>query len=95
MTTATARFITELTARHFGIEHLIATEPQLEAGCFTGRTVGTLNMREGKVARLQAWLAERGQQLADFDSTAYSDSINDLPLLQAVARAWDVVQLAR
>jgi len=87
MTTATNRFITELTASHFGIEHLIATEAQLQDGRFTGRTSGTLNMREGKVARLHAWLATRGQQLQDFDSTAYSDSINDLPLLQAVNRA--------
>ncbi len=84
MTTATNRFITELTARHFGIEHLIATEPQLEQECFTGRTVGTLNMREGKVTRLHAWLAHAGRSLTEFDSTAYSDSINDLPLLQAV-----------
>jgi phosphoserine phosphatase len=41
-------------------------------------------MRAGKVERLHAWLHERGQSLADFDSTAYSDSINDLPLLEAV-----------
>lgn len=84
MTTATNRFITELTARHFGIQHLIATEPQLSHGIFTGRCVGTLNMREGKVARLHDWLSVRGQQLHTLDSVAYSDSINDLPLLQAV-----------
>ncbi len=84
MTTATNRFITELTARYFNIQNLIATEPELRAGRFSGRTVGTINMREGKVVRLHAWLAERGATLADYASTAYSDSINDLPLLQAV-----------
>ena len=84
MTTATNRFITELTAAHFGIDHLIATETQIENGRFTGRPEGTLNMRAGKVARLHAWLAGRGANLAGFASTAYSDSINDLPLLEAV-----------
>ena len=84
MTTATNRFITELTAAHFNIEHLLATEPEIVDGRFTGRTQGTLNMREGKVKRLHAWLDARGQSLADFASTAYSDSINDLPLLLAV-----------
>ncbi len=87
LTTATNRFITELTARHLGIAHLLATEPEIVDGMFTGKTTGILNMREGKVARLAAWLAARGQLLADFDSTAYSDSINDLPLLKAVDRA--------
>ena len=84
MTTATNRFITELSARYLNIENLIATEPELLEGKFTGRTLGTLNMREGKVARLHAWLSARGSRLADYKSTAYSDSINDLPLLQAV-----------
>ena len=85
LTTATNRFITELTALDLGIEHLIATECEVAAdGRYTGRTAGTLNMREGKVARLHAWLATRGQALADFESWAYSDSSNDLPLLGAV-----------
>jgi HAD superfamily hydrolase (TIGR01490 family) len=87
MTTATNRFITELTAGHFGIEHLLATESEVQGGVFTGRTQGVLNMRQGKVDRLHAWLAGRGQSLAQFDSTAYSDSINDLPLLEAVDAA--------
>ncbi len=85
LTTATNRFITELTAQDIGIEHLIATECEVAAdGRYTGRTAGTLNMREGKVTRLHAWLAARGQALADFESWAYSDSSNDLPLLGAV-----------
>lgn len=86
LTTATNRVITELTARHLGFDHLIATDCEVDAqGRLTGRPSGTLNMREGKVQRLHAWLAGRGRALADFaDSTAYSDSINDLPLLGAV-----------
>ena len=87
LTTATNRFITELTALYLGIEHLIATEPHLEDDRFTGRTTGTLNMREGKVTRLHDWLAGIGHCFKNFDSTAYSDSINDLPLLQAVGHA--------
>ena len=88
MTTATNRFITELTAAHLRIEHLIATECEVASdGRFSGRTAGVLNMREGKVERLHAWLAERGLRLQDVDSTAYSDSINDLPLLAEVQHA--------
>ena len=87
LTTATNRFITELTADYLEIEHLIATEVETLQGQFTGRTAGTLNMREGKVLRLHTWLADIGYTLNDFDSHAYSDSINDLPLLQAVGRA--------
>ena len=88
LTTATNRVITELTAQHLDIEHLIATECEVGAdGCFTGRVAGTPNMREGKVARLQAWLAERGTALDAPDSVAYSDSMNDAPLLSAARRA--------
>lgn len=88
MTTATNRFITELTAAHLGLPHLIATECETTADGehFTGRPAGLLNMREGKVARLHAWLAPRRIELQECESTLYSDSINDLPLLQAVRR---------
>ena len=88
LTTATNRVITELTAQHLDIEHLIATDCEVGAdGCFTGRVAGTPNMREGKVARLQTWLAERGTCLDALDSIAYSDSMNDAPLLSAARRA--------
>jgi HAD superfamily hydrolase (TIGR01490 family) len=87
LTTATNRFITETTALELGIEHLIATDCELTAGVFTGRTAGTLNMREGKVARLHDWLGAQGESLGALDSVFYSDSINDLPLLCAVKRA--------
>jgi HAD superfamily hydrolase (TIGR01490 family) len=87
MSTATNRFITELTALFLGIEHLIATEPEQGETGFSGRSCGTLNMRSGKVMRLHQWLLARGHKLGEFKSTAYSDSINDLPLLEAVDRA--------
>jgi HAD superfamily hydrolase (TIGR01490 family) len=88
LTTATNRVITELTAQHLDIEHLIATECEVGAdGCFTGRVAGTPNMREGKVARLQTWLAERGTRLDALESIAYSDSMNDAPLLSAARLA--------
>lgn len=88
LTTATNRFLTELTAQDLGIQHLIATDCEVAAdGTFSGQTQGALNMREGKVVRMHAWLAARGQTLADFDSWAYSDSANDLPLLGAVQHA--------
>ena len=87
LTTATNRFLTELTAAELGIAHLLATECEVAAdGTFSGRTQGTLNMREGKVTRLHEWLAARGHRLADFESWAWSDSSNDLPLLEAVDR---------
>ena len=84
MTTATNRFLTELTADYLQIEHLIATEPEIVDGVFSGRTTGVLNMRAGKVTRLHAWLRGRGTKLEQFQSTGYSDSINDLPLLETV-----------
>ena len=86
MTTATNRFITERTAQHLQIEHLIATDPELVDGVFSGASTGVLNMRAGKLARLHAWLQSRGHSFAQFESTGYSDSINDLPLLEAVNR---------
>jgi HAD superfamily hydrolase (TIGR01490 family) len=87
MTTATNRFITELTAAHLGMTELIATEAEVQNGLFTGRTQGVLNMREGKVSRLMAWCAERQIDWAQLETWGYSDSINDLPLLKAVTHA--------
>ena len=85
ITTATNRFITELTAAEFDIDHLIATDMEEVAGQFTGRTAGVLNMREGKVERLQQWLIARGEPARMLGgATFYSDSINDLPLLSCV-----------
>ncbi len=85
LTTATNRYLTEPTAQLLGMEHLIGTECEMGAdGCFTGRIAGPPNMREGKLTHLHTWLAARGQNLHDFESWAYSDSANDLPLLRAV-----------
>jgi HAD superfamily hydrolase (TIGR01490 family) len=91
LTTATNRVITELTALDLGFEHLIATEAEETNGLYTGRVHGVPNMREGKVERLQTWLAGRGlsgpaQTALLADAHAYSDSANDLPLLGAVGR---------
>jgi HAD superfamily hydrolase (TIGR01490 family) len=86
LTTATNRFLTAPIATLLGIADLIATELEAGAsGAFTGRTAGIVNMRDGKLIRLAAWLA--GEGLVDAalaDATFYSDSINDLPLLDAV-----------
>ena len=88
LTTATCRFLSEPSADHLGIAELIATECETDAeGRFTGRSQGVLNMREGKVQRLHDWLAQQHLLLADCESTLYSDSINDLPLLGAVRHA--------
>jgi HAD superfamily hydrolase (TIGR01490 family) len=83
--TATNSFVTGPIAREFGIEHLIATEPEEIGGEFTGRASGVPSFREGKVIRLEAWLAERGLSWDSFtDTWFYSDSLNDLPLLAKV-----------
>jgi len=83
--TATNRFLTEPIAAALGVEHLIATEPEIAAGHFTGAIVGPPCMREGKIEHLDRWLAARGKRLGDFpQSWFYSDSINDLPLLERV-----------
>ena len=83
--TATNSFVTGPIARHLGVAHLIATEPEEIGGEFTGRVVGTPSFKAGKVARLEAWLAERGETWASVeDSWFYSDSLNDLPLLAHV-----------
>jgi len=83
--TATNRFLTELTALDLAVDHLIATEPEMRDGRFTGDYTGTPSFREGKVTRLEEWLAARRAKLADFAvSRFYSDSINDAPLLERV-----------
>ena len=83
--TATNSFVTAPIAREFGIENLIATEPEERDGEFTGKVSGVPCFREGKVECLEAWLAGEGHTLAGFEASwFYSDSLNDLPLLDRV-----------
>ncbi len=85
--TATNAVVTRPIAQLFGIDQLIATELAHDAqGRFTGAIEGTPAFREGKIERVQSWLAAQGRSLDDFDrSTFYSDSTNDLPLLERVS----------
>jgi HAD superfamily hydrolase (TIGR01490 family) len=84
LVTATNDFITAPIAAVFGIEHLIAVRLARDAGgTITGRIDGTPSYREGKVVRVDEWLQTLGCERADFDSiSVYSDSLNDLPLLE-------------
>jgi len=83
--TATNEFVTRPIAQLLGIEDLIAVELERDAqGWITGEIAGVPSMREGKVQRLQQWLVARGWDWTDVDTTFYSDSTNDLPLLGRV-----------
>ncbi len=86
--TATNRFITAPIAERLGVADLLATEPEHVDGRYTGRVAGIPCFREGKVQRLQAWAAEHGEDPAT--ACFYSDSGNDLPLLEQVAEPWAV-----
>ncbi|MEY3785701.1 MAG: hypothetical protein RIQ58_934 [Pseudomonadota bacterium] len=83
--TATNSFITKPIAALFGIENLIGTDPEEKEGEFTGKVSGLPSFKEGKVTRLEAWLKNKNLSLVDFKkSYFYSDSHNDLPLMQKV-----------
>lgn len=82
--TATNAFVTAPIAERFGVPHLIATLPAERDGVYTGEVEGVPSFREGKVERLEQWLAKQGLDLAG--SCFYSDSHNDLPLLERVER---------
>jgi HAD superfamily hydrolase (TIGR01490 family) len=85
--TATNEFVTRPIAGLFGVQTLIATELELDgSGRFTGAIRGTPSFREGKIDRVDRWLASQGRSLAEHArSTFYSDSPNDLPLLERVS----------
>jgi HAD superfamily hydrolase (TIGR01490 family) len=85
--TATNEFITRPIADAFGVEHLLAVQLERDAdGAATGRILGVPSFREGKIARVHQWLARLGHRLADFEASVfYSDSTNDLPLLELVS----------
>lgn len=80
--TATNRFITEPIASELGVENLLATEPEIKNGRYTGQVTGTPCFKEGKVECLNQWLATTRNNLTD--SWFYSDSHNDMPLLELV-----------
>lgn len=84
ITTATNRFVTEPIAELLGVSDLIATDPEERDGAFTGAIAGTPNFREGKPQRLRQWLRDNG---AEGETLAcYSDSRNDVPLLEMAHR---------
>jgi len=80
--TATNSFITAPIAAKLGVDEILATDPEVIDGEYTGKVTGTPCFREGKVERLNQWLEETGHSLKD--SYFYSDSCNDLPLLEVV-----------
>lgn len=83
--TATNEFVTAPIARAFGIPHLIATVPEYRNGRYTGAIQGIPSFKEGKITRVNAWLARLNLTLTDFEqSFFYSDSPNDIPLLEVV-----------
>jgi len=106
--TATNAFVTAPIAKALGVDHILATEPEVVDGAYTGAVSGIPCFQQGKVERLDNWLADSGHNLAG--SYFYSDSINDLPLLeqvehpvavdadpllhaQAIARKWQQLSL--
>ena len=106
--TSTNRFIVEPICQALGIDELLATDPEIIDGRYTGKIVGTPTYQEGKVERLKLWLSENNETLEG--SYFYSDSINDLPLLlevdkpvavdpdnslsaEAASRGWDIISL--
>ncbi|MBD8049258.1 histidinol-phosphatase [Limnohabitans radicicola] len=81
--TATNEFVTRPIAQAFGVSELIAVELERDAsGWITGEIKGTPSFREGKVTRVEHWLADRGLGWTDVQMSFYSDSMNDLPLLE-------------
>lgn len=82
--TATNAFVTRPIAKAFGVDELIAVDLVLDPGTgwYTGEIAGVPSFRDGKVARVQQWLADHGLDWDQVHTTFYSDSINDLPLLE-------------
>ena len=83
--TATNEFVTRPIAKALGVDHLLAVNLERDAsGWITGEITGVPTMRAGKVTRMDDWLAGRGLTWDTVDSTFYSDSMNDVPLLEKV-----------
>ncbi|MEH6617038.1 MAG: HAD family hydrolase [Porticoccus sp.] len=82
--TSTNRFVVEPICEKLGVDHLIATELEQHNNRYTGHVSGIPSYKEGKVTRLNNWLTQTGHSMEG--SSFYSDSINDLPLLEIVER---------
>mgnify|MGYP000583444496 CR=1 FL=1 len=106
--TSTNRFIVEPICHALGIDELLATNPEIIDGRYSGKIVGVPTYQAGKVERLNLWLSEQSETLTG--SYFYSDSINDMPLLlevdkpvavdpdealnaEATSRGWDIISL--
>lgn len=84
--TATNTFVTAPIARAFGIPYLIGTDAEFRNGRYTGKIDGIPSFQEGKIVRVEAWLKSLGRAMDDYESVSfYSDSTNDLPLLEVVS----------
>jgi HAD superfamily hydrolase (TIGR01490 family) len=86
LVTGTNSYVVTPIAREFGIQHVLAVEPEAVDGEFTGGYVGTHTYQAGKVRKVEEWLVERGFSWDSVRTVFYSDSINDLPLLERVTR---------
>lgn len=84
--TATNHFVTEPTAKLYGVKHLLATNPELINGRYTGKVDGTPCYQGGKLINLEQWLSDGRDELAK-ETWFYSDSMNDIPLLEQVDNA--------
>lgn len=85
--TATNRFITAPIADRLAVDDLIATDLEEKDGVYTGKISGIPSFQDGKIQKLKDWLAQREDGLSLTDSIFYSDSFNDIPLLDAAAEA--------
>ncbi len=84
--TATNEFVTRPIAAALGVQHLIATTPEMLDGRYTGKIAGVPSFQAGKIIRVNQWLQGMGKTLSDFErSWFYSDSPNDLPLMEVVS----------
>jgi HAD superfamily hydrolase (TIGR01490 family) len=84
LVTGTNAYVVTPIAHEFGIEHVLAIEPEVADGEFTGSWIGTPTHQAGKVRKVEEWLAGRGLGWEDVRTVFYSDSIHDLPLLERV-----------
>ena len=83
--TAANSFLTAPIARMIGVEHLLASDPEIADGEYTGKIAGIPCFHEGKIEKLDAWLASRSEALSDFpESWFYGDSQSDVPLMEKV-----------